>query len=180
VIKWKRVKAGRQMILGDNYCVYRYLLKKYFILFVFLATSCAHREVLYTVHDAIDISEPYFPVHYEFVDFPSEHRIEITFTNNLTDAVCLDNLYWPGQSGGGWIIEGGIEVTLIVGQERFTLTETTGSYSPGYAEYVPPGETLRTSISYDAFHLPEELFNEEKRLEFNPEAYRCVKRKIYR
>jgi hypothetical protein len=136
-------------------------------------------ERLHSVYDAIDMSEPFFPVQYECIDIPSEHRIEISFYNILKDPVCMTNLYWPGQSGGGWMENGGIKLNLIVGQEKYALEEVHVGYSPGYAEYVLPGETLRTSISYDSFHLPETLFYDEKNIDFIPLAYRCVERNAY-
>jgi hypothetical protein len=143
-----------------------------------LMACCVKREVLYTAYDAVDASEQPIPIHYEFVDLPSEHRIEISFCNHLKQAVCLTNDNWPGRSG--WMLIGSRGMSIVIGQQRFSLDLVNGDYSPGYAEYVPPEETIKASISYDSFHIPAALSSEEKHLEFFPEAYRCVRRNVYR
>jgi hypothetical protein len=126
-------------------------------------------------YKAIDSSEGLFPIQYDFVDFPSEHRIEISFLNKRGQAVCLYPNYWP--ASGGAIDSASEGVFLVLGQRRFPLEKVDTGYCPGCAQYVAPGETIRASIPYKAFHLPEALFSEKKQLEFVPKAFRCEKRK---
>jgi hypothetical protein len=144
------------------------------LLILILATSCTKRASMYpeVVYDAIDPSEDFIPVIYEFADLPSERRVEISFCNKLKQPVCLDYRNWPGPSG--WLLQGGPGMTLVIDGQRFALDQVSYTdYSPGGAEYAAPGETLRASISYDAFHLPEPLYSEKKQIEFSPMGYRC-------
>ncbi len=143
------------------------------VLILILATSCTKRAGLYpeVVYDAIDPSEGPIQVKYEFVDFPLERRVEISFCNKLKEPVCVDNYNWPGNSG--WLLEGSSGMALVIGERRYSLEQVKGDYSPGYAEYAAPGETIRASIPYDAFDLPESSYKEKKQIEFTPMGYRC-------
>ena len=143
-------------------------------LVIILTASCVKTPSPFPIYDAIDVSEGMFPVHYEFVDMPAERRIEVSFCNTLRQAVCLKSHNWPGQ--GGVMDEGSNGMTLIIGQQRFEIEKATPEFCPGCAKYVTPGETLRASIPYESFHLPDTLVNKEKKLEFVPKAYRCRKR----
>ena len=152
------------------------MMKSLFLsLILTLVVCCATKQEPSPIYDAIDVTEGIFAVQYEFVDIPSEQRIEISFYNRLDQAVCFHSLYWPDRSG---VMDLGSKgITIIIGQQRFTTDMTTPEYCPGCAKVVAPGETLRVSIRYEAFHLPEALFNEKKSLEFFPMAYRCITRK---
>jgi hypothetical protein len=150
-------------------------MKRAFILLALIATVCCVRtKSPFPRYDALHASEGSFPIKYEFVDIPSERRIEIRFNNTLDEAVCLDTDQWPG--GGGVMQLGSQGMTLVIGSRRFRVDETTPEFCPGCAHFVAPGQRLRASIPYAAFHLPEPLINESKILEFVPKGFRCKKR----
>lgn len=144
------------------------------ILILLLAACCTRQKFPFPRFDAINASEGAFRVHYQFIDIPAERRIEIRFHNDLGQPVCIDDEQWPG--GGGFMRLGTPGMTLVIGKKRFQAEETTGEFCPGCAHYVLPGETLRASIPYKLFHLPEALYNKKKQLDFHPMGYRCIKR----
>jgi hypothetical protein len=124
---------------------------------------------------ALDASSPSFLIKYDFTDYPFEQRVEVSFSNKLGYAVCLSADQWPKR--GGVMDQSSEGMTLVVAQQRFSVNQMATELCPGCVHYVAPGEMLRASIPYDAFHLPEALFNEKKQLEFFPRAFRCEKRK---
>jgi hypothetical protein len=142
-------------------------------LILLIGVNCARSTVLFP-NVEIDSSEPMFPIQYKYADIPGEGRIELSYYNNLGQGVCLYPNQWPVKSGKMGTASDGI--ILIIGQQRFPVDRVNTGYCPGCSTYVAPGETLRASIPYDVFHLPAEMVNEEKQLEFTSMAYRCRKR----
>ena len=137
-----------------------------FILALCIYASCtAPMKGHFPQHDNIDPSEGLFPIRCDFVDIPAERRIELHYTNNLNQAICL----YPEQ----WIGPDSDRCVLLIGQLRFPIKNRDTGYCPGCSQLVAPGETVSTSFPYDDFHVPDSLFNEEKHLSFTPLAFRC-------
>ena len=112
-----------------------------------------------------------FPIEYKLVDLPEERRIELSYRNDREDAVCLVPQFWPNQAGK--IDNASDEVFLVVGDQRFAIEEFNTGYCPACYLRVEPAETVRATIGYNSFGIPDYLVNEEKRLEFTPMGARC-------
>ena len=112
-----------------------------------------------------------FPIRYEFVDIPSERRIELHFRNDLGDSVCLVPEFWPNQAGK--INQASGTVFLLIGTQRFPIEEFNTGYCRDCALRIAPDESVTASIRYESFGVPDSLVNEEKRIEFSPKAFRC-------
>ena len=133
--------------------------KLLFVPFAFLAFSCA---------------SSWKPIPTEFVvkDKPSENRIEVLFTNETEELLCLLPEHWPNQAGK--INQASDYVFLLVADRRFPIQDYDTGYCPeGCALVVRPGETVSSSIPYDDFHLPDDLRSEPKHLELPVTAYTC-------
>lgn len=112
------------------------------------------------------------PVAFEFLDHPSERRVEVVYQNDSKHAMCLLPEHWPNQAGK--VMEGARSVQLVVGQQRFPIENFNTGYCPqGCETRVAPGHKISASISYDDFKLPTALEAEPKSLDFSPVAYRC-------
>jgi hypothetical protein len=112
------------------------------------------------------------PVAYEFLDHPSERRVEVVYRNDSTHAMCLLPEHWPNQAGK--VMEGARFVQLVIGQQRFPIENFNTGYCPqGCETRVAPGHKISASISYDDFKLPTALETEPKSLDFSPVAYLC-------
>jgi hypothetical protein len=112
-----------------------------------------------------------FSIEYEFFDIPSERRIELRFRNDLRESVCLLPEFWPNQAGK--IDQASGEVFLLIGAQRFPIEEFNTGYCPDCPLRIGPDESVTAFIPYESFGVPDSLVNEEKRLEFFPQAYRC-------
>jgi hypothetical protein len=112
-----------------------------------------------------------FPIRYEFVDIPSERRIELHFRNDLGHFVCLSPEFWPNQAGK--INQASGAVFLLVGTQRFPIEDFNTGYCRDCALRIAPDESVTASVRYESFGVPDSLVNEEKRIEFLPKAYRC-------
>ena len=115
-----------------------------------------------------------FPIVYEFVDLPEQRRIELSYRNDRGVAVCLTPEFWPNHAGK--IDQASDIIFLVVGDHRFPIEEFNTGYCPGCAVRVEPGETVRATIVYESFGVPDALANKEKRLIFTPKASRCDRR----
>jgi len=112
------------------------------------------------------------PAQYEFMDRPTEARIELSYTNETHGKVCLLPEHWPNQAGK--INQASKYIFLVVGNERFPIDEFNTGYCPGgCALVVRPGQTVSSSISYNDFRLPSNLVHAAKRLEFSLTAFTC-------
>jgi hypothetical protein len=112
------------------------------------------------------------PVEYQFLDNQDGRRIELAYKNFSHNTMCLLPEQWPNV--GGKIDQEGGTIFLIAGGERFALQRFNTGYCPnGCATRVVPGEVLHGYLPYEDFKLPERLFNEPKKLEFSPTAFRC-------
>lgn len=96
-----------------------------------------------------------FPIEYAFTDMPEKRRIELRYHNTSEQTVCLLPEFWPNQAGK--INQASGEVFLLVGDRRFAIEDFNTGYCPDCRLAVAPGETVRASIGYDAFDLPEAL-----------------------
>jgi hypothetical protein len=115
-----------------------------------------------------------FPIRYEFVDIPSERRVELHFRNYFGDSVCLSPEFWPNEAGK--INQASGAVFLLIGTQRFTIEQFNTGYCRGCSLRIAPDESVTASIRYESFGVPDSLVNEEKRIEFVPKAYRCRRR----
>ncbi len=112
------------------------------------------------------------PADYVFKDWPSQGRVEVLFTNDTYGSLCLLPEHWPNQAGK--INHASEDVFLLVAGERFPIEDFNTGYCPdGCALAVRPGETVSSSISYNDFRLPPDLWNEPKRLELPVVVYTC-------
>jgi hypothetical protein len=112
------------------------------------------------------------PTEFALKDWPSENRIEVLFTNDAEDPLCLLPEHWPNQAGK--INQASENVFLLVGGRRFPIEDfNTGYCSDGCALVVHPGETVSSSIAYDDFQLPGDLRYAPKQLEMPFVAYAC-------
>ena len=112
------------------------------------------------------------PTEYVFKDWPSEHRIEVLFTNDTDSRVCLLPEHWPNQAGK--INQASEYVFLIVDGNRFPIEDFNTGYCPGGCSLVVrPGETVSSSVAYDDFRLPADLWHAPKQLELPVVAYSC-------
>lgn len=112
------------------------------------------------------------PSEYLFKDWPSENRVEVLFTNETDEQLCLLPEHWPNQAGK--INQAGESVFLVVAGKRFPIEDFNTGYCPGgCALVVRPGETVSSAIAYDDFGLPAELRQAPKQLELPVVAYAC-------
>jgi hypothetical protein len=112
------------------------------------------------------------PTEYVFKDRPSEGRVEVLFTNDTENQLCLLPDHWPNQAGK--INQASDYVFLLVAGERFPIEDFNTGYCPGgCALVVHPGETVSSSIAYDDFQLPDDLRRAPKQLELPVVAYTC-------
>jgi hypothetical protein len=122
----------------------------------------------------VDAGQSSFPIKYEHVDIPGGRRIDISYTNTLKQAVCLTPEQWP--TSGVMIDAFQAPIALVIEGHRFQMALINGDYCPGCALLVQPGETVRASLSYDGFHIPDALVREPKQLEFTPMGFLCTLR----
>ena len=107
--------------------------KLLFVPFAFLAFSCA---------------SSWKPIPTEFVvkDKPSENRIEVLFTNETEELLCLLPEHWPNQAGK--INQASDYVFLLVADRRFPIQDYDTGYCPeGCALVVRPGERVPAAHS---------------------------------
>lgn len=134
-------------------------MRNYLAMLLLLMTGCATRTVM-------------TPIHYQFLDNPSERRIDLTYQNTSTHTMCLLPEHWPNL--GGKINQASDRVHLVVDHERFPLEDFNTGYCPqGCSLRVAPGEKVAAYIRYSDFKLPDRLASEPKALEFAPLAYKC-------
>jgi hypothetical protein len=127
--------------------------------FIFLVAGCASGW------------EP-VPTEYVFKDWPSENSVEVLFTNDTDDKLCLLPEHWPNQAGK--INQASEYVFLLVSGERFPIEDFNTGYCPGgCALVVRPGATVSSSIAYDDFQLPTHFRHAPKQLELPVVAYTC-------
>lgn len=127
------------------------------------------------------LSKDSFAIKYEFFDYPLEHRIELFFRNDLGHTVCLFESYWPIRAIRGEAFFEGPGAELVVGDRHFPSTRYEGSLDHcigGCLEILDPNQEIRASIPYAVFQLPESLYNENKRIEFHPQAYFCERNTV--
>ena len=109
---------------------------------------------------------------YVLKDWPSEDRIEVIFTNDTEEQLCLLPEHWPNQAGK--IDQASENVFLLVAGRRFPIEDfNTGYCANGCALVVHPGETVSSSIAYDDFLLPADIRQAPKQLELPVIAYTC-------
>lgn len=113
------------------------------------------------------------PIQYQFVDHPSQRRVELLYRNESKHTVCISADYWPNRAGKLNQMSG--RAFLVAGGERFPIDEFNTGYCIGEtcARRVGPGEQISGSIPYTEFGLPERLKNQPKTLEFSSIGYVC-------
>jgi hypothetical protein len=113
-----------------------------------------------------------FPIDYQFIDIPQEHRIELKYHNDSQRSVCLFPEAWPNSAGK--IKQASKVMFLVIDGERFPVADFDTGYCPeGCATPVAPGEEVTASIPYGDFGVPDRLVGKEKKLEFAPVAFFC-------
>ncbi len=109
---------------------------------------------------------------YQMTDDPSNQRIQIRYRNVTTAAMCLDPEQWPNKAGK--INYGSRSVTLVVGNEKFSLEDFDTGYCQGPCpQRVSPGQEIVGYLAYADFKLPERLQLQPKVLLFRPQGYSC-------
>lgn len=114
------------------------------------------------------------PIVYQFRDIPDERRIELAYSNETDEALCLLPEAWPNQEGK--LGQASSYVFLIVDDQRFPIEDSmAGHCSPIEAcvVFVAPGEEVIASIPYQNFSIPEELMGLPKSIEFSTFAEPC-------
>ncbi len=112
-----------------------------------------------------------FQIDFELVDLPVEERIEIRYHNDQGQTVCLLPEFWPNKAGK--IHQASDRVFLVVENQRFPIADFNTGYCPKCVLKVKPGDTVRASMSYSSFGVPEYLFPKAKQLVLNSKAFVC-------
>lgn len=109
---------------------------------------------------------------YEQRDLPERSGIEVRYRNESKLQICIDPEDWPNSAGA--ISEAEKRAFLVVGTQRFPMRPFNAGYClNGCAKTIKPGEELIALIPYKFFDLPDDLVQQEKRLEFTSMAYPC-------
>lgn len=106
-----------------------------------------------------------FQLDWAMTDNPAEKRIEVQYKNGHDKDVCISQGAWP--RGAGYVDAMSDRMFLVVGGRRFPIEEFQAGYCLGKcAIRVPPRESIRASIDYERFALPEALRFEAKALTY--------------
>ncbi len=108
-------------------------------------------------------------IEYEFIDNPSEKRVELHYVNNHERTICLD--IWPNSSGA--ISFASEYVILIIDGTRYPIKSMNTGYCAGCVNKVAPGEEAFGYIPYRLFNIPESLVDADKELELDVNGYFC-------
>lgn len=104
-------------------------------------------------------------IKWSMVDDPIGKRINLEYTNSLGRGVCVGAGDWPNKFGN--VHQWSELMFLVVKERRFPIRDFNTGYCVGECRiHVPPKATIRASIPYEEFALPEELHNEPKSLTY--------------
>lgn len=113
-----------------------------------------------------------FPIEHITTDHPEAEQLEIAFSNDRDEPICLPDGVWPTRSGS--INQASEYVALIVDGNRYPIADVNTGYCVGVCHLkVMPGETIHAFIPYRQFSLPNDLYVNEKRLIFSAVGYIC-------
>lgn len=132
---------------------------------------------LFATSACVTTPEPTFPqLGTDYIirvtDNPNAQRFELEFVSKANRAICLTPDHWPNSAGR---IDSDEGTTVVVGGQRFPLTDFGTGYCPGCVEArVRSRGTVRASLPYGGFgDLPPDLYGSEKSLEFSPVPNWC-------
>lgn len=116
-----------------------------------------------------------FPVPFEWEDNYYIDEFHIIFRNNTRDSICLLPEHWPNQAGV--INQASGIVFVVINEERYPMRQINTGYCTGSVSdcgfQVLPGESISANIPYSMFDIPRNLYSSDKKLEYQPLAFRC-------
>ena len=112
------------------------------------------------------------PIDWQAQDQPEKSQISITYRNTTEKTLCFTQDDWPNAAGKINSVD--IDVALIIGGKRFPMNAYDTGYCPtGCSLRVSPRQEISGFFKYEDFNLPENLYKEEKELEFAPNVEIC-------
>jgi hypothetical protein len=115
--------------------------------------------------NAISMVSGVFLIDWKMTDDQINENIELAYTNTFDRDVCLDVGDWPNALGR--VNQMSDMMYLVVGQRRFPIRDLNTGYCVGDCSVrVSPRMTIRATIPYAEFTLPDELRHEKKSLEY--------------
>ena len=96
-------------------------------------------------------------------DNVASKKFDIELQNATSQAWCIDDGSWP--TSGGFLDAHGSDVWVEVNGRKYPIKERNLGFCPSSCDFrLRPGETVRGSIPYTEFSLPESVEMSEKKL----------------
>lgn len=112
-----------------------------------------------------------------WADVPANRNFDVRLESLSGREICTGPGRWP--TATGYIGGSGLEITVRVYGKLFKYRDSNMEMCL-FRECENPmsrGTVLKSTLTYEGFELPEELWSAPKELEFDPEPFWCSKQR---